>query len=147
MAQPKPHNTAAFLNYGTTDQVIMCENDAKTVEQAIGRRPAPPVLERDGFALCDNVFTVGGYERVQGKRLAQLFNPRICKTGHLFTQASNEAATLFKKNFFAAQLRHHDIKFKASATAAELRGLLESAVHQGQVRARKTLPLRLQARD
>ncbi|KAK8248768.1 hypothetical protein IWZ00DRAFT_489742 [Phyllosticta capitalensis] len=110
----------------------MCENDAKTVEQAIGRRPAPPVLERDGFALCDNVFTVGGYERVQGKRLAQLFNPRICKTGHLFTQASNEAATLFKKNFFAAQLRHHDIKFKASATAAELRGLLESAVHQGQ---------------
>ncbi|KAL1387774.1 hypothetical protein HDK64DRAFT_308968 [Phyllosticta capitalensis] len=108
MAQSKPHNTAPFLNNGTMDHGIMCDN---TVEKAFGWRPPPPVLERDGFALCDNVFTVGGYERVQGKRLAQLFNPRMQD---------------------GPPLRHHDIKFKVSATAAELRGLLESAVQQGQ---------------
>ncbi|KAK8209412.1 hypothetical protein IWZ01DRAFT_317703 [Phyllosticta capitalensis] len=95
-----------------------------------GDCPTRPTLKRDGFELCENQFTVSGYVRVEGKRLRQLFNPEIRKTGQV--KARKDAKKLFKKEFFAAQLRHYDIKFKASGKVAEIRGLLETSLEQGK---------------
>ena len=97
-----------------------------------GDCPTRPTLKRDGFELYENQFTVSGYARVEAKRLKQLFNPEIRKTGQV--KARKDAKKLFKKEFFAAQLRHYDIKFKASGKVAEIRGLLETSLEQGKVR-------------
>ncbi|KAK8209414.1 hypothetical protein IWZ01DRAFT_542226 [Phyllosticta capitalensis] len=116
--------------------------DIRSVENAIGPRPTLPVLKRDGFELCDTSFTVGGYKRETGGRLAQLFNPEIKKTSE--QKARKDAKKLFKKDFFAAQLRHYDVKFKASGKVAELRGLLEGSVQQGKCNRTPESTVRLQ---
>ncbi|KAK7509843.1 hypothetical protein IWZ03DRAFT_418965 [Phyllosticta citriasiana] len=77
-----------------------------------------------------NNFTITEFSRVEGKRLRELFNPQIRKMGQL--KARKDAKKLFKKPFFAAQLKYHDIKFKSSSKVDDLRNLLEESVRQGK---------------
>ncbi|KAK7540262.1 hypothetical protein IWX46DRAFT_201750 [Phyllosticta citricarpa] len=65
-------------------------------------------------------------------------------------KARKDAKKLFKKPFFAAQLKYHDIKFKSSRKVDDLRNLLEESIRQVRPSARLHLerdiiktPLRL----
>ncbi|KAK7559432.1 hypothetical protein IWX50DRAFT_655072 [Phyllosticta citricarpa] len=48
-------------------------------------------------------------------------------------KARKDAKKLFKKPFFAAQLKYHDIKFKSSRKVDDLRNLLEESIRQDSV--------------
>jgi len=98
----------------------------------IDKRPPPPVLKRDGFQLVDQSFGIAGFERVSGSRLKELFNPRSLPLERDQIKAELEARSLFKKAFFAAQLRYYGIKAPSAATVASLKAQLRDAVDRGQ---------------
>ncbi|KAK7608489.1 hypothetical protein JOL62DRAFT_614137 [Phyllosticta paracitricarpa] len=59
-------------------------------------------------------------------------------------KARKDAKKLFKKPFFAAQLKYHDIKFKSSRKVDDLRNLLEESIRQEPDRTKTPEVLGLQ---
>lgn len=96
--------------------------------------PQSPILKRDGFQFCQGVFSVDNVGRVGGSRLHELFNPSTLRLKRDQNNAAEEARKLFKKAFFAAQLRYYGISFRSSLSSADLSSLLEDAVRQGKVK-------------
>ncbi|KPM35999.1 hypothetical protein AK830_g10566 [Neonectria ditissima] len=99
---------------------------------AIASPPQPPVLKRGGFQVIKGSFSAGGVQRVAGKHLKELFNPESLRRKRDRMFAREAAKSLFKKSFFAGQLRHYGIGFNANATPDSLRTLLEDSVEQGR---------------
>ncbi|KAH7267765.1 uncharacterized protein BKA55DRAFT_685048 [Fusarium redolens] len=97
-------------------------------------RPEPPVVERDGFSLTKGSFCAsnGNVEQVSGSRLHELFWPESLRLKRDQKKASEEARELFKKAFFAGQLKHYGISFHPrNSKVGELKELLINAVAQG----------------
>ncbi|PTB66931.1 hypothetical protein BBK36DRAFT_1117592 [Trichoderma citrinoviride] len=94
--------------------------------------PRAPVLKRKGFQFCDGVFSINGVCRVDGPRLYQLFNPSTLEDEYDQDKAFVEARQLFKKSFFAAQLKYYGIPFQSSLPSARLSALLKGAVQLGK---------------
>ncbi|KAL7928523.1 hypothetical protein V8C35DRAFT_317950 [Trichoderma chlorosporum] len=94
--------------------------------------PQPPVIRRQGFQFCDGVFSVNNVKRVGGLRLHELFNPSTLRLKRDQKAATEEAHQLFKKPFFAAQLKYYGVSFSPSSTREALQLLLKDAVHQGK---------------
>ncbi|UKZ53916.1 hypothetical protein TrVGV298_007718 [Trichoderma virens] len=94
--------------------------------------PQPPILKRNGFQFRKGVLSVDSIDRVDGSRLNELFNPTTLRLKRDQKDAAEKACQLFKKPFFAAQLRYYDIPFKSSASKTELQLLLQDAVRQGK---------------
>ncbi|KAK7541237.1 uncharacterized protein J3D65DRAFT_272125 [Phyllosticta citribraziliensis] len=93
----------------------------------------PPVLRCNGFQFCRDRFTLEDTDiaRVEGPRLHGLLHPEtLSLQGRMV--AAEEARKLFKKDFFAAQLRFYGIEFRMSSKVADLRSLLEESVHHGK---------------
>lgn len=102
-------------------------------ETPILQEPQPPILKRNGFQLRNRVFSVDNIERVDGSRLHELFNPSTLRHPRDQKDTAKEAQKLFKKAFFAAQLRFYEIPFKVSSNKPQLHLLLRDAVRQGKV--------------
>ncbi|KAL7960328.1 hypothetical protein V8C34DRAFT_276861 [Trichoderma compactum] len=94
--------------------------------------PQAQVIKRKGFQFCDGVFSVNNIHRVNGSHLRELFNPSTLRLKRDQKAAADEAHGLFKKPFFAAQLRYYGVSFPPSSRTEELRILLEDAVRQGK---------------
>lgn len=101
------------------------------------RRPDAPVLRRGGFQLAGRAFgpSPTGLGRVDGSRLQELFFPERLRLKRDQKHAAEDAKRLFKRPFFAAQLRWYGIPFRSNAAAGEMEGLLRDAVVSGQVSA------------
>lgn len=97
------------------------------------KRPAPPVLKRQGFTLRNDCFGVEGQERVEEKSLLEYFFPQLCKDKEGQRLARVEAGYAFSKPFFEAQLRYYGIEFPANAQKAALGKILKEAVVTGKV--------------
>ncbi|KAJ4268981.1 hypothetical protein NW762_003052 [Fusarium torreyae] len=97
-------------------------------------RPEPPAVKSNGFQVTHGRFSVipGDIDRVDGNRLRELFDPDSLRLKRDQKEASEAARLLFKKPFFAGQLKHYGINFTSSAKMGDLRELLKNAVHQGQ---------------
>ncbi|KAK8209415.1 hypothetical protein IWZ01DRAFT_527754 [Phyllosticta capitalensis] len=88
--------------------------------------PQPPLYKQTGgWELRDTKFTVAGHDRVEGKRLREIFRPREYSP---FRQPTLG----YKKVFFIAQLKHYGIKHFPTDKIDDLFALLESSVHQGK---------------
>lgn len=95
--------------------------------------PTIPKLNHAGFELVGESFGIPDVERVSGARLKQLFHPQTIPLEKDRKAAAAEAKELFKKQFFAAQLRYYDIHFGSADKVATLREQLCDAVDQGRV--------------
>ncbi|KAH0491178.1 hypothetical protein TgHK011_002620 [Trichoderma gracile] len=94
--------------------------------------PQAPVLKRKGFQFSDGVFSINGISCVDGPRLHELFNPETVESEFEQHDVTVEAQRLFKKPFFAAQLKYYGIPFQSSLPVAGLSALLKEAVHLGK---------------
>ncbi|KAH6608570.1 hypothetical protein Trco_001916 [Trichoderma cornu-damae] len=94
--------------------------------------PEKPIVQRNGFRICDGIFSVGSVSRVSGSRLHELFNPSTLGLKRDQKRAAEEARQLFGKPFYAAQLTHYGIPFQASAAGSELFFLLKDAAREGR---------------
>lgn len=96
--------------------------------------PPAPVLRKNGFCLRDQTFsTTSGRPCVEGSRLKELFYPGRLHLKGDQKSAREEAKTLFRKDFFAAQLRWYGIQFKSNVASGELEKMLRTAVAEGKV--------------
>ncbi|KAM0541066.1 hypothetical protein ACHAPJ_013391 [Fusarium lateritium] len=97
-------------------------------------RPEPPTVKSNGFQVTYGRFSAipGDIDQVGGNRLRELFYPDSLRLKRDQKEASEAARLLFKKPFFAGQLKHYGINFPSSAKMGDLRELLKNAVHQGQ---------------
>ncbi|KAL6816164.1 hypothetical protein V8C40DRAFT_269537 [Trichoderma camerunense] len=91
------------------------------------QEPQPPILKRDGFQLRKGVFSIDAIDRVEGSRLHELFNPSTLRLKRDQKAATEEARRLFRRPFFAAQLRYYGVYFPSSASKLELQALLQDA--------------------
>lgn len=96
------------------------------------QEPQPPILKRDGFQLRKGVFSIDAIDRVEGSRLHELFNPSTLRLKRDQKAATEEARRLFRRPFFAAQLRYYGVNFPSSASKLELQVLLQDVVRQGK---------------
>ncbi|KAL6817145.1 hypothetical protein J3E69DRAFT_358364 [Trichoderma sp. SZMC 28015] len=96
------------------------------------QEPQPPILKRDGFQLRKGVFSIDAIDRVEGSRLHELFKPSTLRLKRDQKAATEEARRLFRRPFFAAQLRYYGVYFPSSASKLELQALLQDAVRQGK---------------
>ncbi|KAF4973833.1 hypothetical protein FZEAL_9212 [Fusarium zealandicum] len=96
--------------------------------------PKAPVLKKAGFLFTCGHFSVaaGDISRVDGSRLRVLFNPQSLRLKADQKEAAAAAKSLFRKPFFAGQLKHYGIKFPSSATTFTLEGLLRDSIQQGK---------------
>lgn len=97
--------------------------------------PSAPVIRRNGFQLCGRTFhpLPAGASRVEGSRLLELFFPERLRLKRDQKESAASAKSLFRKPFFAAQLRWYGIPFRSTATVSDLEQLLKDAVVSGQV--------------
>ncbi|GJC80841.1 hypothetical protein ColLi_03679 [Colletotrichum liriopes] len=110
-----------------------------------GEQPEPPVLERDGFRLSQDMrFTVNGIDRMGGQKMAELFHPENFRSKRDRERTMDEAYALFSKPWFSAQLTHYGIKFSAKAAKGRLWDLLEKSVDLGKCNSVPEPVLRMQ---
>ncbi|KAF4955686.1 hypothetical protein FGADI_4379 [Fusarium gaditjirri] len=97
-------------------------------------RPKEPQVKQNGFTLTKGFFraTNGDVALVSASRLRELFQPESLRLKRDQKEASETARQLFRKSFFAGQLRHYGIKLPKSGTTDTLRYLLRDAVLDGK---------------
>ncbi|CAI4213512.1 unnamed protein product [Parascedosporium putredinis] len=71
-----------------------------------------------GFTIRQDFWGVPDHPRLDGKRLQDLLYPEKLRTAKDRKAATEDAARLFKKPFFAAQLRYYGIPFSSSGPVA-----------------------------